>query len=432
MPSFHSLAQELNVLLEEHHPELFSMLSKRGKAMYFPKKGILGQAEETKGKRLNATIGIALNDDKSPMRLASAAALVNIDPSSVFPYAPAAGIAQLRKVWSELMKSKNPSLKSTCTSPVVTGGLTHALSIAGLLFCDPGDSVLVQFPFWDNYELIFQDTYGAKLAPFPLFKDEAFNIHALREELESRKGKQILLLNFPNNPTGYTPTNKEADAIVAAIKESAERGNNVIVLIDDAYFGLVYEEGIFRESLFGKLASLHERVLAVKIDGASKEEYAWGLRVGFLTYGSKGLSKEGCYFFEEKTSGCVRATLSNASRLSQELILEALKSKTYAEEKEHNFNVLKSRYIKSKELLSQRDFSNILHMLPCNSGYFLCVSMPKGVDAELVRQTLLSEYDTGVISLGNSLIRIAFSSVPEENLVELFTNIREAARKQMK
>ena len=48
-------------------------------------------------------------------------------------------------------------------------------------------------------------------------------------------------------------------------------------------FGLVYENGIFKESLFSKLADLHENVLAVKVDGATKEDYAWGFRVGFIT-----------------------------------------------------------------------------------------------------------------------------------------------------
>ncbi|MBJ8193091.1 aminotransferase class I/II-fold pyridoxal phosphate-dependent enzyme, partial [Bacillus cereus] len=85
-------------------------------------------------------------------------------------------------------------------------------------------------------------------------------------------GKAIVVLNFPNNPTGYTPGVEEGKAIVAAIQEAAEAGINVVVVTDDAYFGLFFEDSL-HESLFGQLAGLHPRILPVKIDGATKEEF---------------------------------------------------------------------------------------------------------------------------------------------------------------
>ena len=65
--------------------------------------------------------------------------------------------------------------------------------------------------------------------------------------------------------------------------------------------------------------------------------------------------------------------------------------------------------------------------LPFNSGYFMCVELKKGLDAEAVRQKLLTSYDTGVIALGN-LIRVAFSAVREESIPQLFENIYSACR----
>lgn len=108
-----------------------------------------------------------------------------------------------------------------------------------------------------------------------------------------------MILNFPNNPTGYTPGLKEGDEIVAAVKEAAEAGINVVVVTDDAYFGLFFEDSL-KESLFGKLADLHPRVLAVKVDGATKEEFVWGFRVGFITYASE--SKDVLNALEQKRS----------------------------------------------------------------------------------------------------------------------------------
>ena len=73
------------------------MLSEHGRAIYFPKKGILSQSAEAKGKRINATIGIALEDDSTPMRLNSIASQISLSPDNVFPYAPSPGIPKIRE-----------------------------------------------------------------------------------------------------------------------------------------------------------------------------------------------------------------------------------------------------------------------------------------------------------------------------------------------
>ena len=69
--------------------------------------------------------------------------------------------------------------------------------------------------------------------------------------------KKIVLLNFPNNPTGYTPTEQEMAEIRDALKEAAEKGNKIVVIVDDAYFGLVYKKGIYTQSIFAELSHFH-------------------------------------------------------------------------------------------------------------------------------------------------------------------------------
>ncbi len=102
------------------------------------------------------------------------------------------------------------------------------------------------------------------------------------------------MLNFPNNPTGYTPGEEEAAEIVSVILEAAEAGKEIVVLVDDAYYNLFYDETAIQESIFSKLAQVHDRVLCVKIDGATKENYAWGFRVGFITYSTKSEKSRAC------------------------------------------------------------------------------------------------------------------------------------------
>lgn len=104
---------------------------------------------------------------------------------------------------------------------------------------------------------------------------------------ETLEKKVILILNFPNNPTGYTPTDPEADEIKKILLKHASLGKKIITIIDDAYFGLFYENSI-QESIFTKLLNLHPNLLPIKLDGATKEQFAWGLRVGFITYPNYG------------------------------------------------------------------------------------------------------------------------------------------------
>ena len=56
-------------------------------------------------------------------------------------------------------------------------------------------------------------------------------------------------------------------------------------LVDDAYYGLFYED-VYTQSLFTALTNLQlKNLLPIRLDGATKEFFAWGLRVGFITFG---------------------------------------------------------------------------------------------------------------------------------------------------
>ncbi|MDO8480889.1 MAG: aminotransferase class I/II-fold pyridoxal phosphate-dependent enzyme, partial [Nanoarchaeota archaeon] len=402
-------AEELNTILKKH-PSLFEMFSENGKEIYFPKKGILGQTAEAKGKRINATIGSAIRDEGGPMCLASIHKLVQLPAQDVFTYAPSYGRKDLRESWQKLILSKNPSLKTCISLPVVAAGLTHGLSMAGYLFLNPGDEILMPDKYWGNYTLIFTNAYGGKIATFPLFSSDGFNINGLRETLSRPGEKKVVLLNFPNNPTGYTPTQQEMREIVAVLKEAAQT-KKVVVILDDAYFGLVYEKGVETESPFAWLADCHENLLAVKIDGGTKEDYTWGFRIAFMTYGMKGMTPEMLTALEDKTAGAIRGNLSNASHVSQSLLLEGYKSPTYAQEKHEAHATLKRRYDAVKRVLAGKNYEDTFSPLPFNSGYCLSVQL-KNADPEKVRKRLLEAYATGVNKDGN-LIRVSFAAVKE-------------------
>lgn len=421
------LAKELNQIILKGNPYVFEMLSEVGKNLFFP-KGILTQSAEAKQKahRFNATIGMATEKGGLMFLPSVMEQLPNFSPEDALSYAPSFGIPALREEWQKEIFRKNPSLKGKEISlPVVTQAITHGLSVVGDMWIDPNDLIFLSDRLWGNYNMIFGVRRGARLVQFPLFQEGGgFNLAKFERTLKEYKDKArklVILLNFPNNPTGYTPTQKEAEAIVSIIYDIAEAGTNLVLLCDDAYFGLVYEEGVMEESIFAPLADLHERIMAIKLDAATKENYVWGLRVGFITYGTRLKCDSRSFYeaFEKKTAGCIRGSISNASRLSQEIILRSLRSPNYLYEKNQKFKIMKERAATIKSLLQDPKYKDNFVAYPFNSGYFLCIKV-NGVNAEKLRLHLLDKYGVGVISLGETDIRIAFSCVERDNLKELF------------
>jgi len=428
------LAQELNDQIAKQNPYVLEMLSDLGKNLFFP-KGILTQSAEAKDKahKFNATIGIA-TEKGGPMYLQCIhEKLSAFDPKDIYPYAPPAGKPELRSLWREKMLRENPSMAGKhFSNPVVTNALTHGLSIVGDMFVGAGDHVVLPDMLWGNYNLTFGTCNGGIIKKHPTFTVAGgYDVEAFKAVLKNtaaEKGKAVVLLNFPNNPSGYTPTVAEGDALVAAILEVAEGGCNIVAVTDDAYFGLFYED-CMKESLFGKLANLHPRILAVKLDGATKEEFVWGFRTGFITFadGNQGESAALLTALEKKTMGIIRAKISNCPHPSQTFVIEALRSSQFLAQKEEKFQVMKGRALKTKQVLDSGKYDSAWSYYPFNSGYFMCLKL-KGVDAEKLRVHLLDKYGVGTISIGKTDLRIAFSCIAENDIQELFDIIFQAAK----
>ena len=424
-----TLAEELNQTLEGSAAA--RLLSPLGRRMYMP-KGLLAQSAEAteRAKRFNATIGMAYADGEPMILDAVRSALPSLTPYEAVAYAPTGGLAELRKKWKGALVDKNPSFRGKeCSLPVVVPGLTAAVSFIADLFIDAGDGVVVPDLHWPNYRLIVEERKTAKGLTFPLFENGGFNIEAFEARLResaAAKGKAIAILNFPNNPTGYSPTLKEADAILAALGRVADSGADILALCDDAYFGLAYEEDILGESLFGRLADFHPRVVVAKADGPTKEDYMWGFRTGFVTLAGKGLNAAQLEALSKKVMGVVRSTVSNSSAPAQHIFLKALTEPGYEEQKARYRALLAARYRKAREVLASARLPKSLKPLPFNSGYFMSIEC-QGVSAEKIRLRLLDE-GIGVIALGEKNLRIAFSCIEERDIPELYEAIFAAAR----
>jgi aspartate/methionine/tyrosine aminotransferase len=430
------LARELNERLAKAAPEVFEMLSALGRRLYFP-KGILSQSAEAKQKahKLNATIGIA-TENGEPMHLRSIAShLSGVTAGEAFDYAPPAGQQKLRERWRDKIVAENPGLAGRSFGlPIVTSAITHGLMLAGDLFVDPGDVLVLPDKVWDNYKLTFEVRLGARVVTYPFFSGDGFDCAGFAagvEEAARERDKVIALLNFPNNPTGYMPTAAESRSMADTLIRQAERGTRVVALLDDAYFGLFYHLG--RESsttsLFAELVNRHPNLLAIRLDGATKELFVWGLRCGFLTFGPgrAASATDVCDVLEAKVKGAVRSAVSNVPQLSQSLVAKALAAPAIAEERAEKNETLRLRAEKVYEVARAPRFRESWQVYPFNSGYFMCVAI-EGVEAEAVRLHLLDKYGIGTIAAGGHDLRIAFSCLEVDQVEILFETLHRAVQ----
>jgi len=341
------------------------------------------------------------------------------DLNDALAASPVEGLPEVRQRWREWQRRPAPAAVPS-TLPLVTLGLSHGLSLLADLFGGEGKAIAVPHPYWGNYRQAFAVRTGAKVLTAPAYVDGHYNPRAIPEALAGLPAGEpaVGILNIPSNPGGYTPDLEERRVTVEALLEEAGR-RPLVVVCDDAYAGLVFEPEIPRESLFWDLSGAHPDLLAVKVDGATKEFSFFGGRVGFLTFGLEPGSEE-ARALESRVAMLVRSGMGSPVAASQAVLLQALRNPEVEREVEAVRRLLEERYRALKGALAQAD-PGLLTVLPFNSGCFALIEIPEalGIDAEAVRRHLLAHHDTGLISLPPRYLRIAHCSVDAAALPEL-------------
>ena len=323
--------------------------------------------------------------------------------------------AELRKKTEELS-----------TLPVTAcGGLTGGLMLTSQVFFDLGDKLLAPNSRWGNVDNVFFKNQQLHEVPYKLVDQNGnLSLSDLIDNLQSleKTEKKIgIYLNFPNNPSGISPT-------LDQVKELQETLETItvptVLLLDDAYENYCYEDNIVNHSIFPYLVGLNDNVLAVKIDGASKRYCAYGARLGTMTVGF-GLEKDENEKSEirELMVKSARTNSSSAPRGIQEALTNVLvdeKKKTNIQkEKARNLSILSRRYKLIKKLGEETE-SNILKPVKFNSGFFGYYLIKNQQSATEISSKLL-EKGLGTVpfvNISNGLngIRVAYCSIREEKI----------------
>ena len=182
-------------------------------------------------------------------------------------YTSSAGIPELRGAIAEHARAKG--IEAREEEVLVTPGAKHAILCAMVAALDPGDEVVIPSPCW-TYEGIAQ-VAGAKTVYVETTGEDGFRLSAdaVHEKLTSKS--KMLLLNYPNNPTGAVASEDELRALADLAVD-----HKLWVLSDEIYDCLVYEgEHVSITSFPG----IRER--SIYINGFSKAYAMTGWRLGY-------------------------------------------------------------------------------------------------------------------------------------------------------
>ncbi|HME54813.1 MAG TPA: aminotransferase class I/II-fold pyridoxal phosphate-dependent enzyme [Candidatus Lokiarchaeia archaeon] len=427
---------------------IYTSLSRFGDRIFLP-QGVFYWADlakkvdidatvgDAKGSELNEFLDVVPADRSITFFVKNLADLLGpeIDASKITSYAPIAGLPQLRAQWKSHIIEKTglqsvENIENLLSTPIVVTGVTNGVYLTLKFFINDGETVLITDKYWENYDTIINLNIGGKVDVFPMFKDQRFNIPGMIrkiEEIGKKQGKVVMLINFPNNPTGFSPTTEEMENIAQALIDVADKMKKpLIVLMDDAYEGYVYEETAEKKSLFSFLVDKHPMLVPIKLDGVSKQFLFYGGRVGFITF---GFSSEWNVDLEQldkdisnKISGAIRGTTSNSSHISQMLVLKLMEHiEETIKNRQKVFEVLLDRYNAfnaAAQKLNRPDEG--IYFDPFGAGFFALLNLPPSIPAEQFARRLLDEQSLGVIPVqtktGVNGIRIAFSSMSVANI----------------
>lgn len=185
-------------------------------------------------------------------------------------YAASDGLQELRQAIANFYQRRH-QLDLNWQQIMVTVGASQGFMITMMALLNPGDKVLIPSPYFPLYgyssilsggESIFVDTSADGFVLTP---------EALDHQLQGHPEIKLLMLNYPNNPTGTTYSKDQVKGLAEVLRKYPD----VYVLSDEIYGDLVYDG-----DHYSMVEELPDRTILLA--GASKSYAMTGFRLGFL------------------------------------------------------------------------------------------------------------------------------------------------------
>jgi len=326
-------------------------------------------------------------------------------------YAPTNGIPELRealakKAYGDYGLSYDPN-----SEILITVGGTEAIFLALMGLVNPGDEVLIPNPGFVCYEPSVLLAGGVPVS-VPLLEKNDFrpSINDVMSLITDKS--RVMILNYPNNPTGAVLS---YDEVAALAKIAVER--DLIVISDEVYEKIIYDDA--KHYCLATFPGMRERTLIV--NSFSKTYAMTGLRVGYV-YGPKELISS-IWLMHQYTVACVNS-------LAQYIALAALRGpQDFVRNMVKEFD--RRRRLVHKRLNEIEDFNCAL---PRGAFYVFPNIKGFGVSSEEFVGFLVKEAHVAVVpgsafgSYGEGYIRISYAATYEQ-LEEALNRIEKAVKR---
>ena len=301
------------------------------------------------------------------------------------------GLLSLRRSIAAYVAKKSGIEYAPENEVLITVGVSEGLDLAIRALIEPGDEVIYHEPSYVSYNPIVQFAYGVPVA-IQTKKENGFRL--TRDELEAAvtPKSKLLLLNYPNNPTGATLSREEVEAVAAFAIE-----HDLIVLSDEIYDELTYDDDHY--SIIS-VPGMRERT--IYLHGFSKAWAMTGWRMGFTCAPPE---------LTEAMMKIHQYTMLCAPILSQEAAIEAL------EQCGSDVERMKQEYMRRRNFMrASFEEMNIPCIEPSGAFYAFADVSQFGISAHQFALDLLEAENVAVVpgtafgACGEGFIRCSYAT----------------------
>lgn len=180
------------------------------------------------------------------------------------------GYLELRRALSRYVAKKFGAQYNPENEVLVTVGVSEALDLALRALINPGDEVLYHEPCYVSYRATILFAHGAPMS-VETKAESGFRLTREMLEVKATPRTKVLMLNFPNNPTGAVMSRSDLEDIAAFVRE-----RDLIVVTDEIYGELTYDAP---HTSIVSLPGLRDRTIF--LHGFSKAWAMTGFRLGY-------------------------------------------------------------------------------------------------------------------------------------------------------
>ncbi|MXP74392.1 aminotransferase class I/II-fold pyridoxal phosphate-dependent enzyme [Lachnospiraceae bacterium WCA-9-b2] len=224
------------------------------------------------------SLGVGEPDFDTPWRIREEG-IYSLERGRTF-YTSNAGLKELKEEISKYLQRKIQVSYDPASEIIVTVGGSEGIDIAFRAMLDPGDEVLIPQPCYVSYLPCAVLANGVPVV-IPLKQENEFKLTAEELEAAITPKTKLLVLPFPNNPTGAIMTKEDLEPIAEVVKK-----HDLYVLSDEIYSELTYK---YDHVSIASLPEMRDRTLV--INGFSKAFAMTGWRLGYIC-GQKKIAEQ--------------------------------------------------------------------------------------------------------------------------------------------